>query len=349
MAGTMRPTSRNLAAAAPDETCATDNAARVKQLAAGLGFERVGIARAGPISRQDYLTEWLSSGRAGAMGYLHRHDALRRDSRLLMPEARSVIVTALNYRQKAEEPPTDDRTPRGRVAMYAWGADYHDVVRGRLTRLVDAMRRELLEPFEARICVDTAPLLEREWAAAAGVGWIGKNTMVLHEGLGSCFFLGEIVTTLDLAPDEPATDHCGSCTRCLDACPTQAFPKAYEMDASRCIAYLTIELRDEIPAEFHRPIGDWVFGCDVCQDVCPFNRKAPASTVPEFAARPPNPWPRLAELLSLSDDECRTKLRGSAMKRATRTMLQRNAAIVARNVGEAGLDHPSGGLNAEEP
>ncbi|HEY3242775.1 MAG TPA: tRNA epoxyqueuosine(34) reductase QueG [Phycisphaerae bacterium] len=308
----------------------TDKSRIVQQLGAALRFDRIGVARAAELPRADYLTEWLRLGRAGKMQYLHHHDALRRDPQGLLPGARSIIVTALNYRQPAPAPPTEGQ-PRGRVAMYAWGADYHEVVRGRLERLVAGMRAAIDEPFDTRICVDSAPLVEREWAAAAGVGWIGKNTLVLDPELGSTFFLGEIVTTLDLAPDEPVTDHCGSCTRCLEACPTQAFPRAYEMDASRCISYFTIELRDAIPPEFHSAIGDWVFGCDICQDVCPFNRKAPTTPVNEFAARPPNPWPSLLELLNWSPEDYRAKLKGSAMKRAKLEMLKRNAAIALEN------------------
>ena len=167
--------------------------------------------------------------------------------------------------------------------MYAWGDDYHEVIRSKLGALVERMRTELVEPFEARVCVDTAPILERELAAAAGIGWIGKNTLVLHHELGSYFFLGAIVTTLDLAPDEPLPDHCGTCTACLDACPTQAFPKPYEMDASRCISYLTIEHRGDISKPFQKMMGDWVFGCDVCQEVCPYNRSAPTTREPRIA------------------------------------------------------------------
>jgi len=289
----------------------------------------MGIARAGRVARSDYVRGWLEGGRAGRMEYLHRYFDERMDPRELLPGARGVIVTALNYHQQAPEPAGDE--PRGRVARYAWGDDYHEVVKHRLKGLVEAMRREIEEPFEARVCVDTAPVLEREWAAAAGVGWIGKNTMVLHQDLGSYFFLGEIVTTLDLAPDAPATDHCGSCRRCLEACPTDAFPGPYEMDASRCISYLTIELREAIPSEFHGPMGRWIFGCDLCQEVCPFNRQAPTGET--FGIRGPGPAPLLTEILSWQAGDYQAKLRGSAMKRAKLPMLRRNAAIALANAG----------------
>ncbi len=298
----------------------------VKQIAASLGFDRCGIAPAEPIGRADYLAQWLRLGRAGSMDYLHRHFNLRSDPAQILPNARSVIAVALNYHQPQPSTPPDDG-PRGRVAMYAWGDDYHDVLREKLRLLVDGLHTLVAEPFETRICVDTAPILERELAARAGIGWIGKNTMVLHQELGSFFFLGVIVTTLDLPPDEPLNDHCGSCTACLDACPTKAFPKAYEMDASRCISYLTIEHRGDISRPFQEMMGDWVFGCDVCQQVCPFNRDAPTTREPRFAIHPPGPDPRLHELASWTAEDYRHHLRGSAMTRATLAMLHRNATI----------------------
>lgn len=305
----------------------SEKSASLRRLAANLGFDRVGIASAGPITRADYLRGWLEQGRAGQMDYLHRLFEQRVDPRNLLPGARSVIVTALNYHQ-----PTPGRKagqPRGRVARYAWGDDYHRVVRDRLAALIKALRVEIDEPFQARACVDTAAVVEREWAAAAGVGWIGKNTMVLHQDLGSYLFLGEIVTTLELTPDTPARDRCGSCTRCLEACPTDAFPAPYQMDASRCISYLTIELREGIPPQFQAPMGDWIFGCDICQEVCPYNRGAPISEA--FPIRPPGPYPLLTEILSWTPDDYRATLRGSAMKRAKLPMLQRNAAAALAN------------------
>ena len=217
--------------------------------------------------------------------------------------------------------------------MYAWGDDYHDVVKRKLFALADRMRLDLTEPFEAKACVDTAPLLEREAAAAAGIGWIGKNTMVLDHRLGSYFFLGALVTTLELAVDEPVADHCGSCTACLDACPTDAFPAPYEMDASRCISYLTIEHRGDISKAFQEMMGDWIFGCDVCQEVCPFNRDAPETREPRFAIRSPAPDPKLEDVLGWSLDDYRRQLRGSAVKRAKLDMLKRNAKIARENQG----------------
>lgn len=221
----------------------------------------------------------------------------------------------------------------GRIAQYAWGRDYHDVMRKKLHGLVDALRQELDEPFAARVCVDTAPILEREWAAAAGVGWIGKNTLAINARLGSFFFLGEIVTTLELSPSAPAVDHCGSCTRCLEACPTGALVAPYEMDARRCISYLTIEHRSEVPTELRGLMGDWLYGCDICQDVCPHNRKAPATTEAEYApgANPLTPRANLDAVVAMTQDEYQRAVNGSAMQRASLEMLQRNAAIVSAN------------------
>lgn len=272
------------------------------------------------------------------MGYLHQHVAERCDASVLVPGARTVIVVALNYHQPApdivaESPVDTDNAARGRVAMYAWGDDYHRVIKRKLFAMVDAMREVIDEPFEAKACVDTVPLLEREYAMRAGIGWIGKNTLVLDAKLGSYFFLGEIVTTLALPFDAPAADHCGRCTRCLDACPTDAFPAPYELDASRCISYLTIEHRGEdIPEEFHADMRDWVFGCDVCQQVCPHNRAAPTTREPRFAPRTPGPTPKLDDLLTWSDADYAEALRGSAIKRAKPDMLRRNARIAQANI-----------------
>ncbi len=231
--------------------------------------------------------------------------------------------------------------------MYAWGDDYHKVLKKRLHALADRLRAELPEPFESRACVDTAPLLEREVAAAAGLGWIGKNTMVLNQDLGSYFFLGSLITTLDLVPDDPVPDRCGTCTACLDACPTNAFPSPYQMDAERCISYLTIEHRGDISKPFQDLMGDWVFGCDVCQEVCPYNKQAPTMNEPRYAVRATRPDPVLEDILEWSDADYREQLRGSAIKRATRDMLQRNARIAKANL-ERGSREPTEDRSSEE-
>ncbi|MCH7632311.1 MAG: tRNA epoxyqueuosine(34) reductase QueG [Planctomycetes bacterium] len=312
-----------------------DSSRYIKSTARKLGFDLCGIARAEPIGRADYFAAWLAHGSAGSMNYLHRNVAERTDPRRLLDGARSVVVVALLYNQSPPDQPRDPSAPRGRVAAYAWGDDYHEVVKKKLFALADQMHEDLPPPFETKVCVDTAPLLERELAAAAGVGWLAKNTMILHPQLGSFFFLGEIVTTLELTPDEPLEDHCGTCTACLDACPTDAFTAPHQMDASRCISYLTIEHRGSISKPFQEMMGDWVFGCDVCQDVCPFNRDAPHTREARFAVRNPGARPDLGRLLSWSSADHRRELRGSAIKRANPEMLLRNARIALDNVQQS--------------
>jgi epoxyqueuosine reductase len=306
-------------------------------LAAELGFEKCGIASAEPIGRADYLRRWLAAGNAGSMDYLRRRLDERLEPGKLLAGSRSIIVCAQVYKQPASPA---DASARGKVAMYARSRDYHKVMRRKLWRLVDELRRRVPERFEARVCVDTAPLLEREIAARAGVGWIGKNTLVLHQDLGSYFFLGAVLTTLDLAGDPPVLDHCGSCTACLDACPTAAFSAPYQMDASRCISYLTIEHRGDITKPFQELIGEWIFGCDVCQQVCPFNRQAPNATEPAFAQRrvPAAIDPR--EVLQWSPQAYDEVLSGTAVKRANLEMMRRNAQIVLSN-GSRGAEGKS--------
>jgi epoxyqueuosine reductase len=312
----------------------------IRRLAERRGFDAVGIAPAEPISRMDYFKDWLAQGYAGRMDYLHRNQDLRADPRLLLEGARSIIVVAHSYGQdlESEEISTVDGVQtydlRGRVARYAWGSDYHEVIRRKLRGLVEELANQIDEPFETRICVDTAPVIERAVAAAAGIGWIGKNTMVLNRQLGSFFFLGEIITTLELAPSEPQPDRCGNCTRCLEACPTGALIEPYQMDASRCISYLTIENRSEIPTELQPMMGDWVYGCDLCQEVCPYNCKAPSTSESAYKLDPDNqlvPYPKLVELMNMTDQEYDQHFAHSAMKRVSLSVLKRNAGIAYNN------------------
>lgn len=309
---------------------------RAKVLAAALGCDLVGITSAEPPRNAGYYRQWLAAGHAGEMAYLNRNVELRSDPQKLLPGARSIICAAVNYRRPDDATDTHSTAsdaPTGRISQYARGRDYHRVVRDILRRLVAALRAELPEAFDARICVDTAPVLEKELAARAGIGWIGKNTLLTHPRLGSFLFLGEVLTTLELEPDAPDTDHCGTCTRCIDACPTHAFTAPYQLNASRCIAYLTVEHRSEIPAEFHGGMGEWVYGCDICQDVCPFNRKSPAATnAALLKERLPARVP-LRMLAEMNDDQYRAFTHGTAATRATRAMWQRNAAVAAENSG----------------
>jgi epoxyqueuosine reductase len=303
--------------------------ADIKRMAAALGFELCGVTTAAPIERGDFLREWLGRGFAGTMGYLHRHQESRIDVRKWLLWARSVIVVALNYKQK-EPVPAEDRA-HGRIAMYAWGEDYHQVMRERLEALVMEMRKKAGGLLQAEICVDTSAVLEREFAARAGIGWIGKNTLVLNSNLGSMFFLGLIITDLDLSPNAPATDHCGTCTRCLDACPTDAFPQPFVMDARRCISYLTIENRGEIAPELAAQLEDWIFGCDVCQSVCPFNSRSPQTTEPRFRAKEvSDAFIDPATIAQWNDQEYSAFVKGKATDRATLPMWKRNACIVSQ-------------------
>ena len=302
----------------------------VKDLARGCGFDLVGIARLGPSPQANYYRQWLARGHAGEMGYLHRNRKFRENPQLLLDGAVSAICVALNYQR---EPASKSGTNcSGRVAQYVRGADYHHVIRKMLSSLVARLSERVEETFDYRIFIDTGPIMERDLASAAGLGWIGKNTMLLNQKLGSYFFLGEVLTTLDLQPDEPVADHCGTCTRCIDACPTNALFAPRRMDASRCISYLTIEHRGEVPANLNEPMGDWIYGCDICQQVCPYNQRAPLATHPEIAADlMPERLP-LELLLDLRSGDYRRLVKGTAATRVSRKMWQRNAEIVRENL-----------------
>jgi epoxyqueuosine reductase len=308
---------------------------RLKQQAHTLGFELVGIAPATEADGFDRLRDWLERGFAGTMDYMHRHGAARRHPSSILPDVRSVVMLAMNYRPAGEPEKSVPGSPAGRVSCYARGMDYHDVLRDRLNRLLDWLRQERPD-CRGRGVVDTAPLLERDFAHRAGLGWFGKNTMLLNKRLGSYFFIGALLVNLELAADPPhMTSHCGTCTACLDACPTDAFAGPGSLDARRCISYLTIEHKGEVPLELRAGVGDWVFGCDVCQEVCPWNRKAPPGLEPTLQARPELEKLDLIEVLGLSEEEFRRRFRGTALLRAKRRGLLRNAALVLGNVGDA--------------
>jgi epoxyqueuosine reductase len=221
---------------------------------------------------------------------------------------------------------------RGKVARYALGDDYHEVIKARLHRLADWLR-DRAPGAATRAAVDTAPVMEKELAARAGIGWQGKNTCIINERMGSWLLLGEVLTTLELPADEPAVDHCGTCTRCIDACPTAAITAPYQLDASRCISYLTIEVREEVPEEFRGKLGEWVYGCDICQEVCPHNHRAPETQEPAFRPRFGGGKLDLREVLSWTAEDYRARLKGSAMKRVKLPVLQRNARLLLESAG----------------
>src|SRR5689334_16742974 len=293
----------------------------VQDIARECGFELAGVAPAQPPADFARYQTWVAEGMAGEMRYLtDRRAEMRRDVRNLLPSARSVICVGKLY--NTPDPP---RQPGdARISRYAWGRDYHVTVRAALERMI--VRLLEYESFEYKICVDTAPVLERSFARLAGLGWIGKSTCLINEPLGSWFFLGEIITSLDLEPGTPPPDRCGTCTRCIEACPTQAIvPRGdgWTLDARRCISYLTIELRGPIPEELHAGMGDHVFGCDICQDVCPWNARAPVTGDPDFAG---SSIP-LAELARLSPEGFSERFKESAVARATYSGLMRNVSV----------------------
>jgi len=316
---------------------ASELAAMVKERAAELGFDLCGIAPADPPEHVSFFLGWLSRGFAGLMEYLARNSERRVDPSQVLPGAKSIICLATSYRsgyleeqpppRQAERDPQPDQQPRGVVARYAWGRDYHNVLEERLQPIVALLSQATGGLARSKAYVDTGPILERDAAMRAGLGWIGKNTNLINPRLGSWLLLSEVITDVELPPDPPMTDHCGTCHRCLDACPTDAFAAPWDLDARRCISYLTIELRGPIPQELRSSMGAHVFGCDVCQDVCPFNWNTPAPGLCDDAS------PSLAELLSLDDDGFRRRFRGSPVRRAKRRGLLRNAAVALGNTG----------------
>jgi len=311
----------------------------VKKTALAAGFDLAGIASAHEFPELTHFPAWIAAGHAGEMTYLESRDdvgQLRRASlKSVFPWSRSVVVCAINYNTAHPYSTNVSYPGHGWISRYAWSReDYHDSVLRRLRRVELKLKEASAdEPIETRSYVDTGPIVERVYAKYAGVGWLGKNTCVINQKIGSWLFLGVIVTSLELSPDLPAPDRCGSCTRCIDACPTNALIAPYELDSNKCIAYLTIEKRGSIPEEMRKGIGQQVFGCDICQDVCPWNRKAPATDKTEFQPREGLVNPALVWLAELSEEGFRKKFRGSPVTRTKRSGLRRNALIAIGNRG----------------
>lgn len=307
----------------------------VKAQARRLGFSLVGVTTPDPPPHLDVYERWLEAGRQGEMAYLGTERARQRraDPRQILPECRSIILLGALYNRAESDPPAP---LSARVAAYAWGEDYHEVLPERLKALVEFIEAQIGEPTPHRWYTDTGPILERELAQRAGLGWIGKNTCLIHPHLGSYFLLAEILLGVELEPDPPfESDHCGSCTRCIDACPTGCILPDRTLDAPRCISYLTIEKKGEIPTELRPLMGNWVFGCDICQQVCPWNQRfAPPSGDPAFASRPGLPEPVLVEELRLSAEMFNRKFKGSPVKRAKRRGYLRNVAVALGNSGQ---------------
>ena len=312
---------------------------RIKALAQEAGFELCGIARAEPTLESAFYPEWIRRGFHGKMGYLEgRRGEMRVDPRTLLPSARSVISVGQVYNAPHRYSADSTDPEAGWVARYAWGGDYHDTIKDRLLGLV--LRLEESAEFDSKICVDTSPLLERAYAHRAGLGWIAKNTCLINEQLGSWFLLGEILTSLELEADEPAPFRCGTCTRCIDACPTDAFVEiggdgpTHALDARRCISYWTIELKGEILEDNRAEIGRHVFGCDICQDVCPWNRPARAATTAVQEFQPANAEPSLEELAAMTAEQFNERFTGTPIKRSKYAGFLRNVAVVMGNSGD---------------
>jgi len=304
--------------------------ALVQAKARELGFDVCAVAPAEPFDGLQRLTEWLARGHAAEMHWFERSIAKRLDPRLVLDGARAIVSCAVVYNT---DQPYSTTLPDGHaaIARYAWGDDYHVVVERRLEALEAWMRDETGDGFLSRRYVDTGPLSEKAIAARAGVGWIGKNTCLINEGLGSWLFLGEVITNLPLEPDAPVVDRCGSCTACIDACPTGAITEPYVLDARKCLSYMTIEHRGDLPEDAAAAIGNHVYGCDICQDVCPWNRRAAVSADPAWQPRAAwRPAP-VAEIAARSDDELRAAMKGSAMKRAGVKGLRRNLEASLRH------------------
>ena len=305
----------------------------VKAAALKIGFDLVGIAPAISPAGFPKLREWLQAGFAGEMQYLPRREAAYEHPTHVLPSVRSLVLLAINYQT---DDPALTGPNEGRVARYAWGtADYHDLLRQKLRQLGDLLHQQ--QPgCTTRGVVDTAPLLERDFARLAGLGWFGKNTMLINKRAGSWLLLAALLTDLDLEADAPHdTSHCGTCTKCLDVCPTNAFTGPYVLDARKCISYLTIELKGPIPSELREGVGEWLFGCDLCQDVCPWNHKAPHSTEPAFQPQPDLSPADCLDILRMSRDQFQQRFAKTPLERPGFDGLRRNAAIVLGNRGDA--------------
>jgi epoxyqueuosine reductase len=313
------------------------------------GFELAGIAAATPAETRRAYVDWLEAGHGGEMAYLGKDPDRRADPRRVWPDVGSILVVGLNYRTWEPDEGARSDPGRGQLARYALGDDYHEVLTAKLRAVLEWARGEV-PGVEGRHYVDTGPLLERDLAARAGLGWFGKNTCLIDRGQGSYFFLGALLLNLELPLDAATSAHCGTCSRCLDACPTGAFLGPYVLDARRCISYLTIELRGPIPRELRPLVGNWIFGCDVCQEVCPWNRKAGWGSEPAFAPRPALQAPELIPLLRMTQEEFSATFRRSAVKRAKRRGFLRNVCVALGNSGDPlAIPALAAALHHEEP
>lgn len=308
----------------------------INRRAGELGFDAVRVTTPDAVAAAGTrLAEFLAEGRHGDMGWMEAHAERRQSPARLWPDVRSIIMLGMSYAPEENPLAALDRPERGVISVYARGKDYHDILKGKLKQLAAFLAQQ--GGVEVKVFVDTAPVMEKPLAAAAGLGWQGKSTMLVSREHGTWLFLGAIFTTAELPPDSSEPDHCGSCSRCLDVCPTSAFPAPYQLDARRCLAYLSIEHKGHIPAEFRRAMGNRVFGCDDCLAVCPWNKFAERAREARFAARAETDNPPLAELLMLDDAAFRLRFAGTPIKRTGRDRFLRNVLIAAGNAGDQGL------------
>jgi epoxyqueuosine reductase len=307
---------------------------RIKERARELGFDLVGVAPVGPAPELLFYKDWIAAGYAGKMEYLTRNVDKRGGESEIIPDAKSVIVCAMVYHTEYPRSTEMHDPKRGWISRYAWGDDYHEILKTKLFELLAFIKTESAEEVVGRVYVDTGPVIDRVYAKYAGIGWFGKNTCIINQQKGSWFFIGEIITNLELEYDVPVPDRCGACNRCIEACPTDAILEPYVLDARKCISYLTIELREEIPLELRDGIGNHIFGCDICQDVCPWNRKAPVTESPEFQPRENFFHPDLRKLAKLSAEDFSETFHKSPIKRTKRRGLLRNVAVAMGNSGE---------------
>lgn len=327
---------------ASNDPVRTDLSRRIKARAIAEGFQRVGIVPAQTLDpERQQLSAWLERGYHGQMAWMARDPGMRTDPRKLFPAARSVVVVAVNYYTPSHHTPHTSEPVTGKVSRYAWGDDYHDVVGGKLRALLAWIKGEV-PAAEGKTCVDIQPMMDKAWGVRAGLGWIGKHTNLITKDYGSWVFIGELLLNLELDYDaEPVADHCGACTLCIEACPTDAITGPYVVDSNKCISYATIELREpELPNQVAGNLEGWLYGCDICQDVCPWNRFEQVTDERRFQPRPGNDNASLADLLALTPETYAERFRGSAMKRAKLAGLQRNARALLR---AGGISRSGGG------
>lgn len=322
----------------------------IKDKAKELGFDLVGISPVDSFPENQFYKQWLNKGFSGEMKYLERNSEKREDLNNVLPGAKSVISCAMNYNTDYPYSVVKSDKSKGWISRYAWGEDYHDTILDKLNTLMSYLSSEFSEEIKSKIYVDTGPVLERAYGKYAGVGWVGKNTCLINQEIGSWIFLGEIITDIELEYDTPVPDRCGTCTKCIDACPTDAILEPYVLDSRLCISYLTIELKDKIPNELREGVQNNIYGCDICQDVCPWNKRAHITDKSEYEPREELFNPDLSYISGLSVEDFRKKFKGSPIKRTKRRGLLRNTLVAIGNSGEREfLPHILECLNDEEP